>query len=130
MSAAARYQFAAYRFGGMALFDGLGIAVRRGEIVAIVGPSGCGKTMIGNILLRLVAPDHGEVRLAPGIATAPLPEALPGPTGRLRAASGLTTESRRLAEGCVGSPGIRPRPACSASAWAWSYSTGVPTRCP
>ena len=56
------------RFGERGLFDGLDIAVRRGEIVAIVGPSGCGKTTIGNILLGLVRPDSGEVQRSPGIA--------------------------------------------------------------
>ena len=56
------------RFGERVLFDGFDIAVRRGEIVAIVGPSGCGKTTIGNILLGLVRPDSGEVQRSPGIA--------------------------------------------------------------
>ncbi|WP_100962207.1 ATP-binding cassette domain-containing protein [Bosea sp. FBZP-16] len=56
------------RFGERVLFDGFDIAVRRGEIVAIVGPSGCGKTTIGNILLGLVKPDSGEVQRSPGIA--------------------------------------------------------------
>lgn len=56
------------RFGEKPLFDGLDIAVRRGEIVAIVGPSGCGKTTIGNILLGLVKPDSGDVQRSLGIA--------------------------------------------------------------
>ncbi|MFA6031866.1 MAG: ATP-binding cassette domain-containing protein [Myxococcota bacterium] len=56
------------RFGERALFDGLEISVRRGEIVAIVGPSGCGKTTVGNILLGLVAPDRGEVERVAGLA--------------------------------------------------------------
>jgi peptide/nickel transport system ATP-binding protein len=56
------------RFGERTLFDGLDIAVRRGEIVAIVGPSGCGKTTIGNILLGLVQADLGAVQRAPGVA--------------------------------------------------------------
>lgn len=55
------------RFGEKPLFAGLDIAVRRGEIVAIVGPSGCGKTTIGNILLGLVKPDRGEVQRSLGI---------------------------------------------------------------
>ena len=56
------------RFGERTLFDGLDVCVRRGEIVAIVGPSGCGKTTVGNILLGLVAPDHGAVERAAGLA--------------------------------------------------------------
>jgi peptide/nickel transport system ATP-binding protein len=56
------------RFGERTLFDGLDIAVGRGEIVAIVGPSGCGKTTVGNILLGLVPADRGEVERAAGLA--------------------------------------------------------------
>jgi len=56
------------RFGERVLFDGFDIAVRRGEIVAIVGPSGCGKTTIGNILLCLVRPDSGGIQRSPDIA--------------------------------------------------------------
>lgn len=55
------------RFSERALFDGLDVCVRRGEIVAIVGPSGCGKTTVGNILLGLVAPDQGKVERAAGL---------------------------------------------------------------
>ncbi len=58
----------AKRFGERVLFDDLDIAVRGGEIVAIVGPSGCGKTTIGNILLGLVQADRGAVQRASGIA--------------------------------------------------------------
>lgn len=57
------------RFGEKTLFDGLDIAVRSGEVVAIVGPSGCGKTTIGNILLDLVKADRGEVQRAQGIGS-------------------------------------------------------------
>lgn len=58
----------AKRFGEKPLFDGLDIAIGRGEIVAILGTSGCGKTTIGNILLGLTTPDRGAVTHAPGVA--------------------------------------------------------------
>ncbi|NKX54429.1 ABC transporter ATP-binding protein [Arthrobacter mobilis] len=48
-------------FGGRTLFSDLSVAVRAGERLAISGPSGCGKTTLGNILLRLTAPDVGQV---------------------------------------------------------------------
>ena len=40
-----------------------GIEVGRGEFVSIVGPSGCGKSTFLNVLLGLVKPDSGELKL-------------------------------------------------------------------
>ena len=40
-----------------------GLEVARGEFVSIVGPSGCGKSTFLNILLGLVRPDSGELKL-------------------------------------------------------------------
>lgn len=36
--------------------DGVGLGIRRGEIVALVGASGCGRTTLARTLLGLVAP--------------------------------------------------------------------------
>ncbi len=41
--------------------DGVSLAIRRGETVALVGESGCGKTTLGRLLLRLIEPTEGEV---------------------------------------------------------------------
>jgi len=54
--------------GGRALFAGLEISVRPGEIIGITGDSGSGKSTLGDILLGLLAPDHGTVRRQAGIA--------------------------------------------------------------
>ena len=52
----------AYDSGGPAL-DSVSFEVLRGERVGIVGPSGAGKTTLMNVLLRLLRPDGGEVRI-------------------------------------------------------------------
>jgi peptide/nickel transport system ATP-binding protein len=44
--------------------DGVDLAIRRGEMVAIVGESGCGKTTLSRMLLGLLAPSSGEIRFA------------------------------------------------------------------
>ena len=42
---------------------GLDLRVNRGEFVSLVGPSGCGKSTFLNIVLGLLRPDVGEVRV-------------------------------------------------------------------
>lgn len=54
-----------YRYPGAAspsLRD-VGLRLRRGELVAIVGRSGSGKTTLGDLLLGLLVPESGEIRL-------------------------------------------------------------------
>jgi oligopeptide/dipeptide ABC transporter ATP-binding protein len=43
--------------------DGVDLAVRRGEIVALAGESGCGKTTLARTVLGLERPAAGEVRV-------------------------------------------------------------------
>ncbi len=45
------------------VLDGISFSVRPGETLALVGPSGSGKSTIADLLLRLLEPDAGVVRL-------------------------------------------------------------------
>ena len=47
----------------MAALDGLTIAVRRGEFVALLGPSGCGKSTALNCIAGLLSLSAGSIRL-------------------------------------------------------------------
>jgi ABC-2 type transport system ATP-binding protein len=51
------------RFGALVAVDGLDLAVARGDIFGFLGPNGAGKTTTIRMLLRLVRPTAGEVRL-------------------------------------------------------------------
>ncbi len=51
------------RYGSRAAVDGLDLEVARGEIFGFLGPNGAGKTTTIRMLLGLLEPDAGEVRI-------------------------------------------------------------------
>ena len=51
-------------FGDHVAVDHVDLAIPRGSIVGLVGPNGCGKTTLMLMLAGLLAPDHGEIRIA------------------------------------------------------------------
>ena len=48
-------------FGSLEVLKGIGLDIRRGEVVSIVGPSGAGKTTLLQIMGTLDKPDSGSV---------------------------------------------------------------------
>jgi lipooligosaccharide transport system ATP-binding protein len=51
------------RFGGVEAIAGLDFAVRRGECFGLLGPNGAGKSTTLKVVLGLVEPDAGRIRL-------------------------------------------------------------------
>lgn len=52
-----------HRESGPAALDGISMAIPAGSVTAVVGPSGAGKSTLADLLLGLLAPDCGEVRV-------------------------------------------------------------------
>jgi ribose transport system ATP-binding protein len=53
----------AKRFGATRALDGVDLAVRPGEVLALLGENGAGKSTLMNVLSGEVRPDAGEMRL-------------------------------------------------------------------
>lgn len=51
---------------GEVILEGINLRVLRGDCFAIIGPNGSGKTTLLKIILGLIAPDRGTVRLLGG----------------------------------------------------------------
>lgn len=62
-AALAELRRAVKRYGTVTALDGVDFVVRSGEVVALLGPNGAGKTTAVQLLLGLLRPSGGEVRL-------------------------------------------------------------------
>jgi ABC-2 type transport system ATP-binding protein len=51
------------RFGSLVAVDNLSFAVRQGEIFGLLGPNGAGKTTAINLILALLKPHQGEIKV-------------------------------------------------------------------
>jgi phospholipid/cholesterol/gamma-HCH transport system ATP-binding protein len=56
----------AVRFDGRTVFEGVSFEVRQGEIFVILGGSGCGKSTLLKVLIGLLEPAEGQVRVLGG----------------------------------------------------------------
>lgn len=56
-----------HRYGDVSALEGIDLAVREGECLALIGPSGCGKSTLLGIMGGILAPSAGRV-LATGEA--------------------------------------------------------------
>ncbi|MBB5752930.1 ATP-binding cassette domain-containing protein [Prosthecomicrobium pneumaticum] len=78
------------RFGSFTANESVDLAVRPGEIHAVVGENGAGKTTLMNVLFGLLQPDEGEI-LIDG-----KPTVLPGPTAAIAAGIGMVHQHFKL----------------------------------
>ena len=64
-----------FAYNGETIFQDINLQVQRGDFVAIIGPNGGGKTTLLKLVLGLLKPHKGEIRVmgqaacqaAPGI---------------------------------------------------------------
>ncbi|WP_349545860.1 peptidase domain-containing ABC transporter [Paraburkholderia acidicola] len=83
-----------YAEGEPAVLDSVSFSIASGESVALVGPSGCGKTTLVNVMLGVLEPTAGKVRIG-GVETGRL--GLP----RLRALVGTVLQDDVLFAGSI-----------------------------
>lgn len=48
---------------GRKVLGSVSLEINKGEVVGLLGESGCGKTTLAKIMMRLVRPDNGRVRM-------------------------------------------------------------------
>ncbi len=76
------------RYGQLAAVAGIDLAVAKGECFGLLGPNGAGKTTTLRLLLGLVEPDGGEIRL--------LGQPVPGQARRARQRVGVVPQVDNL----------------------------------
>jgi ABC-2 type transport system ATP-binding protein len=75
-----------FRYGQIRAVDGLTLTIRPGEVVALLGPNGAGKSTTINLMLGVLAPDAGTVRIG---GTAPAQAIKQGRIGAMPQEGGL-----------------------------------------
>ncbi len=52
-----------YSRGRWVIFEGMNLAIKRGEVTALMGPSGTGKTTLLRLITRQLVPQHGTIHV-------------------------------------------------------------------
>ena len=84
-------------FGSAMAVDGLNFRVERGEVFALLGPNGSGKTTTIRMILDILRPDSGSIRVLGGPAGA----AVAAQIGYLPEERGLYRNAPVLASWCI-----------------------------
>ena len=61
---------------GKLILDKVDINLHKGEIVTLIGPNGAGKSTLVRVILGLIKPDSGAVKLAPKLRIGYMPQRL------------------------------------------------------
>jgi zinc transport system ATP-binding protein len=59
----AQLQGVDFSYGANKVLEGVNLTVRRGDYLAVLGPNGGGKTTLVKLILGLIRPDAGQVRV-------------------------------------------------------------------
>ncbi len=100
---ALRFEGVGHGFGGRRLFRDVDLVLEHGERVALLGPNGSGKSTLIGIVMGLVTPDAGDVRVGANVRTGYMPQDQAGldwdvtPLEMVRRAAELSeTEARTM----------------------------------
>jgi ABC-2 type transport system ATP-binding protein len=107
-------------FGDVLALDGVDLTAERGTVHGLLGPNGAGKTTLLRVLLGLVTPDAGTVRLRGTVGGfVEVPGAYPYLTGRenLALLAGLDDEPGDVTE-VLGRVGLLDRADSRVSGWS------------
>jgi zinc transport system ATP-binding protein len=63
-----------FQSDGRRIVDQVDIEIHRGEIVTVIGPNGAGKTTLARLLLGLIKPFSGVIRLSPNLRVGYVPQ--------------------------------------------------------
>jgi ABC-2 type transport system ATP-binding protein len=97
MTQAVRLSGVTKNYGPVRAVDGIDLQIGRGETVALLGPNGAGKSTTINMLLGLIAADHGRVEV---FGTGPSEAVIAGKVGAMLQESGFAANAtvRELVE--------------------------------
>jgi hypothetical protein len=112
-------------YGRVRAVDGVDLTVRRGEVYGFLGPNGAGKTTTLRVLLGLVAPSAGSVRVLGRRPGAPWALARSAHSSK----APLSTPTCQGAKTCAWSPATPARrPRASPPRWRpWTWPPGLVT---